>query len=101
MLNSQQVTLHVSAFDKDGKPTVLPTNLVWSVSDATIESVTPSADGSACVVAALGPFGVDTVTVSANVNGKVISASLDVPVVAADAASLVVSADSPVDKTTA
>lgn len=92
----QSVSYTVTAVDAKGNPTALPGAVTWSVSDPSILTVTPSADGSTAVVAAVGPEGQSQVNASTtDASGKQITGQDIVQVVGSAAATLVLKAGTP------
>jgi len=70
----QSVVLHVSGTDAASRtlpPTALPTVPAWTTSDATKVSITPSPDGTDCVVKGIGVG--NGVTVTATIAGPITS----------------------------
>jgi len=63
---------------------------VWTVSDATLATITPAADGMSATILPVGPLGAFKVQVSAMFGGKAILASDDIQVVASGIASIVI-----------
>jgi len=104
MTDIQSVTLSIAAEDARGNPAVLGDVPVWAVSDATLATVTPAADGMSCVVAAVGPLGTPQVTVTAHgalADGTpdladTITGSVDFTIVSSEATQFVVTASAPV-----
>ena len=96
----QKVGLSVSFVTAKGNPAQVDGAPVWSVSDATVLSVVPSADGLSAEVVAVGPLGTAQVSVTADADlGTGVTAlvgTLDVQVVASEAASIVINAGAPV-----
>ncbi len=60
MTDSQQCVLTVTMTDKRGNPVPFPPGSLapaWMVDTPSILSLTPTAGGSSCTIAALGPLG--------------------------------------------
>lgn len=95
----QKVGLSVSFVTAKGNPAAVDGLPVWSVSDATVLSVVPAADGLSAEVVAVGPLGTSQVSVTADADlGEGVRAligTLDVSVVASEAASIVINAGVP------
>lgn len=94
----QKTTLHVVALDARNNPATLDTPPTWSVSDATVISLTVAPDGLSADIAAVGPDGNSQVNVQAVVGGNTIAGSLDVTVISSAATTLQISADKAVDQ---
>lgn len=96
----QHDSLSIAAVDAAGNPTTLPAGSVtWGSSNPAVAAVTPSADGMSADVAAVGPLGTAQVTVSVAVDANTtLTGSLDVTVVASAAATIQISAGTPVNK---
>lgn len=96
----QKVGYTVTAADAKGNPTALPGVPTWNVSDPSILTITPSADGSSADVAAVGPEGSAQVNVSvadpANPSGAPLTGQDVVTVVGSAAATLKLVAGTPV-----
>lgn len=93
----EQVTATVRGVDAKGNPAPIQGVPVWTLSDPTLVSSTPSADGLTDVFAALGPVGTETVTASAqNSQGQPItSPPAIITIGAAPAVALVVDFGTP------
>jgi hypothetical protein len=63
--DSQQFKVDIQPVDKAGNPGTLASVPVWSVSDPTIVTVAPAADGLSAVVTATGKLGTAEVHVTA------------------------------------
>lgn len=95
----QEFDASVAFVDKNGNPATVDGSPSWGVSDPTILSVTPSADGTSAVVKALGPLG----TCQLNVSGDAdlgdgvtqVGGTLDVEVKAGQAVAATISAGAP------
>ena len=66
LTDSQQCELSIKPVDKKGNPAKVDGKPVWSVDNTELLSVTPSADGLSCTLAAVGPLGSGTVSVKAD-----------------------------------
>lgn len=95
----QKVTFSVSFVTAKGNPAPVDGAPVWSVSDATVLSVIPAANGLSADVVAVGPLGLSQVSVTADADlgggVKALVGTLDVQVVASEAASIVINAGVP------
>jgi hypothetical protein len=89
----QQSSLTVSIVDAKNNPAVLAGIPVWTVSDSTILTIVPAADGLSAILTAVGPLG--TAKVSSAIGS--ISGSVDVTVIGSAPAQLVISAATPTD----
>ena len=67
LLDDQQTTAHASAVDAAGNPVPDPNPLTWVVDDATILTLTPSADTQSCTIVTTGKLGVANVTMTDSV----------------------------------
>lgn len=95
----QQASLAVQFTDKAGNIAPVAGVPAWSVSDATVLAITPSADGMSAEIIALGPLGAGQVNVSANnADGTTVAGTLDVQVAASDAVSANITAGAPEPK---
>jgi len=54
--DNQSVTYTIGGKDSAGNPAGITGPVTWALSDSTVLSVTPAADGMSAVVAALGPL---------------------------------------------
>lgn len=101
----QQVPVTAQPVDAKGNPTqtTFPTPPAWSVSDPTILSVSPAADGLSAVVTAVGKIGTATVTVSGTPTGATapITGSATVDVTAAAPVAFTLTFGTAVDQTPA
>lgn len=97
----QKVALSIQPVDSVGNPAPVE-GIVWSVSDATLLTVTPAADGLSAVCEAVGPLGTAQVNVSADADmgsGVVtITGVLDIQIVAGQATSINIGSGAPEDK---
>ena len=84
-IDTAGLTVQATAgLDAAGNPGVFAGTLSWSVDDATIATVTPSADGLQGTIARVGTTGVATVTVT----DGTISASFTVTITDSEATSI-------------
>jgi hypothetical protein len=94
--DSQKTNLAINPVDKKGNPAKVDGAPAWAVSDETLATLQPAADGLSAGLFANGPLGTFQVTVSADADlGEgiaTISGVLDVEVIAGAAASLAISA---------
>jgi hypothetical protein len=78
LTDSQESVMSIQFTDKRSNPTSAPPNAappVWMIDNTDLASLTPSADGSSCVVAASGPLGSGVVSVKVNdTNGNPLAA---------------------------
>lgn len=96
----QQDSLALVATDAAGNPATLPPGSVtWAVSDTTILSITPSADGMSASIAAVGALGAAQVQVSVQLDATTtLTGTLDVTVVASAAATIQIVPGTPTNK---
>ena len=98
----QKADLAIAVVDAKGNPAAIDGAPVWEVSDSALLTVTPSADGLSCTVAAVGPLGVGQVkvTVDADLGPGVASivGLLDVEVLASQAVAVTIAAGVPVNQ---
>jgi hypothetical protein len=66
MSDSQQVTVTIKVMDKKGNPAPVDGVPVWLTDNTELLALTPAADGLSCLVAAVGPLGTATVSVTAD-----------------------------------
>jgi hypothetical protein len=77
--DNQQGTLTPVFKDKKGNPVTPPAgSLAWSVDNADLLALTPSADSMTCGVAALGPLGTANVTLNTSDNSITGHAQIEV-----------------------
>lgn len=86
LTDSQQTICTLGYTDKRGNPSPAPAGAqppVWLVDVPTVLSLTPSADGMSCTVAAVGPLGDAKLSVSVadNAGNSLASGSLDFTVI--------------------
>lgn len=97
--DTQKCSLSIQPTDVKGNPAAIDGVPVWSVSDATILSVTPAADGLSAVIVANGPVGTSQVNVQADADlgagTTTITGTLDVQVTASEATALGITAGTP------
>lgn len=103
LTDSQQVTLGpVVPLSKGGNPAPIDGKPTWTVSDPTILTVTVSDDGLSAVLATTGKLGTCQAAVSADADlgegVKTIVGTVDLTVVAGEAATLDVPTGTPVEK---
>lgn len=100
LTDQQKVTFSVSFVTAKGNPATVDGAPVWTVSNGVVLSVVPSANGLSAEVVAVGPLGASQVSVIADADlGAGVTAligTLDVTVVASEAASIIISAGTPV-----
>jgi len=100
--DSQQFPITVKgAKDKKNNPTPLPPgSVVYLTDNPALLSVTPSADGMSCVVAAAGPLGECNVTVKlVGADGSTVAAkTIDVLINAGAATTLDIDVGTPVEQ---
>lgn len=95
----QKCPLSISATDAKGNAATLPNPPAWTVSDPTILSVTPAADGMSAEVAAVGPEGTAQVVVTADLGGgQNATGTLNVTVVGSAATNIAVTPGTPVSQ---
>lgn len=94
MTDSQQTTLSLKYQDKKGNPAPAPAGVTvtFLVDNPAMLALTPSADGSSCLVAAVGPLGTATVSVkAADTTGTTIAAgTLSIEVDGGNATNIVI-----------
>lgn len=100
----QQVPLAVAFKDAAGNPAAVDGAPVWTSSDPTIVTVTASADGLSATAVAVGPLGQAQVSAAADADlgsgVTTITGVLDITVQASEAVNALVTAGTPVAKTT-
>lgn len=98
--DTQHCPLAIQAVDAAGNPATLPPGAVtWTSSNPSVAPVTPSADGMSADVSAAGPLGTAQIGVSVAVSpSTTLTGSLDVTVVAGDAATIQIVPGTPVAK---
>jgi hypothetical protein len=99
--DTQKVTVTLEADDAAGNPTTstFPSPPAWQSSDATVVTVTPSADGMSAEVATTGKLGTAQVRVDATTaDGRAITGLGDVEVVTSDATTFKLNFGTPVDR---
>jgi alkylation response protein AidB-like acyl-CoA dehydrogenase len=101
LTDEQKVALAVAFTDRMGNPASVEGSPVWASSDPCVE-VTAAADGLSAVATTTGPLGTAQVSVSADADlgegVKSIVGTLDIEVVAAEAANVGISAGAPEPK---
>lgn len=99
LTDEQKVSLAIDPRTAAGNPAKLDGAPVWSVSDANVLALTVAEDGLSAVVTATGALGASQVSVTADADlgegVRPIAAVLDVTVVAAEAATLAITAGAP------
>ena len=98
MTDVQQCVASVKATTIEGNPAgALDTPPKWTSSDNAIVLVEPSPDGMTCVIKSPspGPLGSAVVTVTADVDGEPLEATLAVDIIASDAAKLEITTTAP------
>jgi hypothetical protein len=99
--DSQEFKVEIQAVDKAGNPGTLASVPVWSVSDPTILTVVPAADGMSAVVSAKGKLGAAQVNVTGEGDPtpgvNTITGTLAVEVVGGKAVSLKLTAGTPTE----
>lgn len=102
MNDNQQARLKIGPRSKRGNPAAIDGVPVWSVSDATILTVEPEADGLTAVCKARGPVGDAQVSVEADADLGVgiipVIATLDVKIKGGRADRIDLIAEPPVDQ---
>lgn len=100
--DTQKVPVTVGFLDGKGNPAKVDGVPAWSVSDATILSVTPAADGMSATVMAIGPLGTSQVSCTGDADlgegVRPVAATLDVEVQAGEAVSAGINAGAPVEQ---
>ena len=99
----QHVPASIEVDDGAGNPVAAPAGAVtWGTSDASILTVTPSADGTSADIAATGPLGTAQVTVSVQLDPNdpksTITGSADITVVASAASTIKLNFGTPTNK---
>lgn len=103
LIDRQQVTLNVGEQDSEQQP-VTGDQLAWTVDNANVITITPSADGYSCLCASTvglgipgGTIGDATVSLADNTVTPPLTGSFQFSVVSGDAASLTITAGTPED----
>lgn len=100
--DSQKFDATVGFVDKKGQPAKVDGVPSWTVSDPTILSVEPAADGMSATVKAIGPLGTSQVSVTADADlgegVRNVVGTLDVEVVAGEAVAANINAGAPVEQ---
>lgn len=95
---NQQLPVSIVAEDKFGNPTgAFDSVPAWTLSDPTLGTVTPAADGLSAVLVPSGKLGNGQLQVLGTADAKQISGSLDVVLIAGDATQIVLQPGTPVD----
>lgn len=96
---TQQVDVTIKIVDRKGNPAKVDGTPVWAVDNTELLAVTTSPDGMTCTVAAVGPLGSGTVSVTADADlgaGVVpLVGSLDFEVTAGTATSITLTPGTP------
>lgn len=99
LADSQQVEITIKVVDKKGQPAQTDGPPAWLTDNSEVLSLTPSADGLSCTVAAVGPLGTATVSVTADADlgaGKIdLAGSLEIEVTAGQATALTLTPGTP------
>ena len=99
LTDEQKVSLSIDPRTAAGNPAKVDGVPVWSVSDSNVLTIVPSEDGKSAVVTTTGQLGASQVSVSADADlgegVRTIAATLDVTVVAAEAATLAITSGTP------
>ena len=99
---THEVNLSVEFRDRRGNPATAQGPLEWSTDNVDLLALTPSDDGLACQVSAVGPLGMAVVTLQADADlgeGVVhIVGSMEVTVTAGTAVVVELTADTPVEQ---
>lgn len=99
---NQNLPLSVKFEDAQGNAASVDGAPAWSVTDASLATLQPSADGLSCLVVPTGPTGSLTVQCAADVDlgsgVTTILGSLDLVLVSAEATQVDISAGTPVDQ---
>jgi hypothetical protein len=102
LTDEQKVQLSINPVTAAGNAARVDGVPVWSVSDSNVLSLEVAEDGLSAWVSTVGPLGESQVAVVADADlgegRRELAATLDVTVVAAEAASLAISAGAPVLK---
>lgn len=98
LTSTQKASLSLAAYDAKGNPAAVE-GVGWNVSDPAILTVTPGDDPATATVFAVGPVGVAQVQVKADADigdgTRELTGTLDVEVVAGEAAVITVTAGAP------
>jgi len=97
MTDVQQSVAHIAAVDSEGNPATLDTVPTWVSSDPAIVTVVAAADGMSAVISSPSPapLGSAVVTVTAQVGGVDVSATLAVDIIASTATAFNITSDAP------
>jgi hypothetical protein len=103
MTDSQQATFGFSFEDRRGNPAPTPAGIqtpTWLTDSPALLALAPSADGTSCVVSALGPLGDGTVSVAlVDANGDPLaSGQIDVTIVGGAPTTVVITAGTPTEQ---
>lgn len=98
---TQTLPLSIKPVDAKGNPATVDGAPQWSVSDPTLATITPAADGLSAVLVPLGPLGSLAVQVSADGDlgegVKTIVGTAAVDLIGGDAVSVEIVAGTPID----
>lgn len=99
LTDEQKVSLAIDPRTAAGNPAHVDGVPLWSVSDPNVLSITTSDDGLSATVVTLGPLGTSQVSVAADADlgagVRTLTGILDIEVVAAEAATLGITAGTP------
>lgn len=102
LTDSQQTTLSVKFVDKKGNPAAVDGVPEWSTDNTDVLSLTPAADGMACLASSLGPLGVANVTLKADADlgagSTPIIGTLEIDVTGGTATTVSIDASTPVEQ---
>ena len=97
LTSEEQVVLHAEPISAAGNPAGIDGTITWTVSDPALVTLIPN--GFDCMVVTNGPLGSAVVTAEADadlgVGTSLIQGTFDVEVIAAPAASIIVTAGVP------
>lgn len=88
-----------SLVDKKGNTVVLSSPLNWSTDNTDVLALTPSADGLSCLISAIGPIGVATVTAKATSDSGDITGTVQISVIPSAPTAVKIVLDTPVEQT--
>lgn len=98
LTDSQQVDVTAKFEDKRGNPVQLSGPPNWLVDNPNLLTLTPAPDGMSCTVAAAGPLGIGTLSVTAAGPGGDISGSMEIEVVSGAATQIELTAGTPTEQ---
>lgn len=97
--DNDQVTANIAPADAKGfaiPGATFDAPPVWTISDATVATITPSADGTSCVVASEGnPGSTANLAVSASVGGNPYQGTAQINIIPGDVAEVAISFGTP------